>query len=96
VENFFEAKTKLRQIDLQFLREYLQEQRKQICATMRKPVSARTVNYELRLLRGVMEFADCRKGISRIAADFRANERTYRYVRIPTLRHLLSAVYRNR
>src|ERR1700677_50582 len=61
VEKYFGAKTELRQIDLQFLREYQQERRKQISPTMRKPVSARTVNYELRLLRGVMKFVNCWK-----------------------------------
>jgi len=47
---------------LELIREYQQQRRKQISPTMRKAVSARSVNYELQLLRGVMQFANCWKG----------------------------------
>jgi integrase len=59
VEKFFGEKTQLRHINLQLLREYQQERRKQISPTMRRAVSARSVNYEIRLLRGVMHYANC-------------------------------------
>lgn len=62
VEKFIGAKTPLRSIDVELIREYQQERRKQISPTMRRAVSARTVNYELQLLRGVMQFANCWKG----------------------------------
>jgi integrase len=42
--------------------EYQEERRKQISPTMKKAVTARTVNYELRLLRGVMRYAKCWTG----------------------------------
>jgi integrase len=62
VQKFVGAKTPLRLIDLELLREYQQQRRKQISPTMRKEVSARSVNYELQLLRGVMQYAGCWKG----------------------------------
>jgi hypothetical protein len=54
VERFIGGKRTVRSIDLQLLEEYQEERRKQISPTMKKAVTARTVNYELRLLRGVM------------------------------------------
>ncbi len=62
VEKFLGAKTPLRFIDLELIREYQQQRRKQISPTMRKAVSARSVNYEVQLLRGMMQFANCWKG----------------------------------
>jgi integrase len=62
VEKFIGAKTPLRLIDVELIREYQQQRRKQISPTMRRAVSARSVNYELRLLRGVMVRANCWKG----------------------------------
>jgi integrase len=62
VEKFIGAKTPLRLIDVELIREYQQQRRKQISSTMRRAVSARSVNYELRLLRGVMVHANCWKG----------------------------------
>jgi flagellar biosynthesis chaperone FliJ len=49
VEKFFGEKRTVRSIDLQLLEEYQEERRKQISPTMKKAVTARTVNYELRL-----------------------------------------------
>ena len=54
VEKFIGASVQLRRIDLELLREYQQERRKQISPTMRKAVSPRSIDYELQLLRGVM------------------------------------------
>ena len=62
VEKFFGEKRTLRSIDLQLLEKYQEERRKQISPTMKKAVTARTVNYELRLLRGVMRYAKCWTG----------------------------------
>jgi len=62
VEKFIGASVQLRRIDLELIREYQQERRKQISPTMRKAVSPRSINYELQLLRGVMQHANCWKG----------------------------------
>jgi hypothetical protein len=62
VEKFIGAKTPLRLIDVELIREYQQQRRKQISPTMRRAASARSVNYELRLLRGVMVHVNCWKG----------------------------------
>ena len=62
VEKFIGGKRTVRSIDLQLLEEYQEERRKQISPTMKKAVTARTVNYELRLLRGVMRYAKCWTG----------------------------------
>lgn len=50
VVNFMGANIQLRRIDLELLREYQQERRKQISPTMRKAVTPRSVNYELQLI----------------------------------------------
>lgn len=62
IEKFIGASVQLRRIDLELIREYQQERRKQVSPTMRKAVSPRSVNYELQLLRGVMQHANCWKG----------------------------------
>ena len=62
IEKFIGASVQLRRIDLELIREYQQERRKQISPTMRKAVSPRSINYELQLLRGVMQHANCWKG----------------------------------
>lgn len=61
VEKFIGPKRPLRSIDLGLFEEYQEERRKQISPTMKKAVTARTVNYELRLLRAVMRYAKCWK-----------------------------------
>jgi integrase len=62
VERFIGPKRPVRSINLGLIEEYQVERRKQISPTMKKAVTTRTVNYELRLLRGVMRFAKCWKG----------------------------------
>lgn len=62
VEKFIGGKRTVRSIDLHLLEEYQEERRKQISLTMKKAMTARTVNYELRLLRGVMRYAKCWTG----------------------------------
>ena len=61
VEKFIGPKRLLRSIDLGLFEEYQEERRKQISPTMKKAVTARTVNYELRLLRAVMRYGKCWK-----------------------------------
>jgi integrase len=46
-------------IKLVHLRQYQQQRRKHVSNVMKQPVTARTVNYELDLLRGVMKYAGC-------------------------------------
>lgn len=56
---FFGASTRLKSIRLGRIREYQQARRKQTSRTMKRLVSARSVNYELHLLRSVMSYAGC-------------------------------------
>jgi integrase len=46
-------------IKLVHLRQYQQQRRKHVSYVMKQPVTARTVNYELDLLRGVLKYAGC-------------------------------------
>lgn len=59
VEKFFGAGTHVRTIQLHQIREYQKERRTQISPTMKQPVTARSVNYEMQLLRSVLFYADC-------------------------------------
>lgn len=54
----FGASRPVRSIKLFHLRQYQQERRKHI-SHMKQPVTARTVNYELDLLRGLMKYTNC-------------------------------------
>lgn len=62
MERYVGSKTPLRLIDLELFHEYQRDRREEISPTMKKPVSARSVNYELWLLRGVMKYGNCWKG----------------------------------
>lgn len=59
VITFFGPKRQVKSIRLSLIRDYQKARRQQVSPTMKKPVSARTVNYEMQLLRGVMQYADC-------------------------------------
>ena len=59
VLKFFGPKRPVRSIRLWQIREYQKQRRNQISPTMKMPVTARTVNYEMQLLKGVMTYADC-------------------------------------
>ena len=59
VEKFFRANTPVKAIMLHQIRQYQKERREQISPTMKQPVTARSVNYEMQLLRAVMSYADC-------------------------------------
>lgn len=56
---FFSPKLPIRAITLPLIREYQQQRRQHVSKTMKQPVTGRTVNYEMHLLRGMMIFADC-------------------------------------
>lgn len=59
VEKFFGGNTQVRTIKLNRIREYQKERRAQISPTMKQLITARTVNYEMQLLRAVLTYADC-------------------------------------
>lgn len=59
VLQFFDGSRPVRCISLLSIRQYQEWRRRQISPTMRQPITARTVNYEMYLLRGVMDYADC-------------------------------------
>jgi hypothetical protein len=59
VLKFFGPQTAVRCIRLPQIRAYQKDRRQQISPTMKQPVTARSVNYELQLLKGVMSYADC-------------------------------------
>ena len=59
VIKFFGSCKAVRSIKLQNIRKYQEERRQQVSPTMKKQVTARTVNYEAQLLRSVMSYADC-------------------------------------
>jgi|SRR5579859_428874 len=59
VLRYFGQKTPVRSVRLYKIRKYQKERRQEISPTMKQPVTARCVNYEMQLLRGVMTYADC-------------------------------------
>jgi integrase len=62
VLKFFSSEVRVRAITLPLIREYQQKRRQHISKNMKQPVTGRTVNYEMHLLRGMMIFADCWTG----------------------------------
>jgi integrase len=59
VLKFFGPQTAVRCIRLPQIRAYQKNRCQQISPTMKQPVTARSVNYEMQLLKGVMSYADC-------------------------------------
>lgn len=59
VLKFLGPETPVKAIRLPQIRAYQKERRQQISPTMKQPVTARSVNYEMQLLKGVMSYADC-------------------------------------
>src|SRR5499427_5890362 len=59
VMKFFGPLVSVNQLRLPQIRSYQKQRRQQISPSMKQPVTARTVNYEMQLLRGVMTYADC-------------------------------------
>src|SRR5215472_17104895 len=62
VEKFFASDFRVNAITLAHIRKYQKERRKHVSRTMRQPVTGRTVNYEMFLLRCVMTYAGCWNG----------------------------------
>jgi len=56
---FLARELRVSAITLPLIREYQQQRRLHVSKTMKQPVTGRTVNYEMHLLRGMMIFADC-------------------------------------
>lgn len=59
VEKFFASDFRVNAITLAHIRDYQKQRRKHVSRTMRQPVTGRTVNYEMFLLRRVMTYAGC-------------------------------------
>ncbi len=59
VLKFFGPQVPVNQIRLPHIRSYQKQRRQQISPSMKQPVTARTVNYEMQLLKGVLRYADC-------------------------------------
>ena len=59
VLKFFGPQVPVNRVGLPQIRNYQKQRRLQISPTMKQPVTARTVNYEMQLLKGVMSYADC-------------------------------------
>ncbi len=59
VEKFFASDFRVKPITLAHIRDYQKQRRKHVSLTMRQPVTGRTVNYEMFLLRCVMTYAGC-------------------------------------
>lgn len=62
VEKYFGPDTRVKAIHLWLIERYQQERSAEVSPTMRRKISARTINYEMQLLRGVMMHAGCWKG----------------------------------
>jgi integrase len=62
VEEYFGPSARVNSIHLWLIQQYQQERSTQISPTMKLKVTARTVNYEMQLLRGVMMYAGCWTG----------------------------------
>ena len=62
VEQYFGPDTKVKSIHLWLIEQYQQERSAETSPTMKQKITARTINYEMQLLRGVMLYAGCWKG----------------------------------
>lgn len=59
VLKFFGPKKPIKSIRLFNIRDYQKARRNDVSPTMKKPVGARTINYEIQILRAAMKYADC-------------------------------------
>src|SRR5262245_29180467 len=59
VEKLFASDFRVKAITLAHIRDYQKQRRKHVSRTMRQPVTGRTVNYEMFLLRCVMTHSGC-------------------------------------
>ena len=62
VRRFFGSQLPVKAIRLPMIQQYQQQRRQHVSKTMRQPVCARSVNYELHLLRNMLKFARCWTG----------------------------------
>jgi len=62
VEKYFGSDTRVKTIHLWLIEQYQQERSTEISPTIKRKISARTINYEMQLLRGVMLYAGCWTG----------------------------------
>ena len=62
VEKYFGPDTRVMAIHLWLIEQYRQDRTAEISPTMKQKITARTINYEMQLLRGVMMYAGCWKG----------------------------------
>lgn len=62
VEEYFGSDTRVKSIHPWLVEQYQQERSKEISPTMKRKITARTINYEMQLLRGVMLHAGCWRG----------------------------------
>lgn len=69
VRKFFGSQLPVKAINLPMIQQYQQERRQHVSKTMKQPVTARSVNYELQLLRNVLKFGHCWTGD--LAADYK-------------------------
>lgn len=58
VRKFFGSQLPVKAIRLPLIRQYQQQRRQQVSKTMKQPVTARSVNYEMQLLRNMLKFAN--------------------------------------
>ena len=59
VASFFGATFAVGQIRLHHIRDYQRERKLQASRNRKQPISGRSVNYEMHLLRSVMKYANC-------------------------------------
>ena len=62
VRKFFGSQLPVKAIKLPMIQQYQQQRRQHVSKTMKQPVTARSVNYEMQLLRNMLKFAHCWTG----------------------------------
>jgi integrase len=97
IERFLGPATKVGAIKVHQIREYQKQRREQISPTMKQFITARTVNYEVQLLRAILTYADCWTG--ELAARYRPlrqiKRRVGKVASKSQLRNILATAMRN-
>lgn len=62
VRKFFGSQLPVKSIKLPMIQQYQQQRRQHVSKTMKQPVTARSVNYEMQLLRNMLKFSRCWTG----------------------------------
>ena len=70
VRKFFGSQLPVKAIKLPMIQQYQQQRRQHVSRTMKQTVTARSVNYEMQLLRNMLKFAHCWTGD--LAAGYKA------------------------